>query len=255
MKPMKATTRANDLTKRVPSNTKFAHITSSINTGSKVGAKGEAPTANAVAKRRNEIFKRAKLSTLARLIKENEVSESVFALADYDDRGDAASTSAVVRAPASVSQAPTAVSATGSVVSVIESDIGFMENPDFVLFDLREEDEFMKSHIATAISYPATNIGRDKFSPELFRMKSQQDKIVIVYHDDDRTCAPFATHLVQKGWDNIYVLSGGISEARESYPEIIEGDLPAPAKSPQRPKTGMTVSSTASRSAVGGPLR
>ena len=34
-------------------------------------------------------------------------------------------------------------------------------------------------------------------------------------------------------------------EARESYPEIIEGDLPAPAKSPQRPKTGMTVSSHA----------
>merc|ERR1719465_381177 len=245
MKPMNPT-RADDLTKRVPSNSKFAHITSSINTGSKAGSKGEAPTNNAVAKRRNEIFKRAKLSTLARLIKENEVSESVFALADPDDRGDAVSTSAVVRAPASVSQAASAVSATGSVISVIESDIGYMENPDFVLFDLREEDEFMKSHISSALSYPATNIGRDKFSPELFRMKSQRDKIIIVYHEDDRICAPFATQLVQKGWDNIYVLSGGITEARESYPEIIEGDLPP--KSPERPKTGATVASTASRS-------
>jgi centrosomal protein CEP41 len=141
-------------------------------------------------------------------------------------------------------------------VSVIESDIGFMENPDFVLFDLREEDEFMTSHIATALSYPATQIARDKFSPELYRMKSQRDKIIIVYHEDDRACAPFATQLVQKGWDNIYMLSGGISEARESYPEIIEGDLPAPAKSPERPKTGATVASTASRSRVpGGPLR
>merc|ERR1719171_2307370 len=255
MKPMNPT-RANDLSKRVPSNPKFANVTSTLNTGAKVGGGGAAPTNNAVAKRRNEIFKRAKLSTLARLIKENEVSESVFALADYDDRGDAVSTSAVVRAPASVSQAPTAVSCTGSVVSVIESDIGFMENPDFVLFDLREEDEFMQSHIAYALSYPATMIGRDKFSPELFRMKSQQDKIIIVYHEDDRTCGPFATHLVQKGWDNIYMLSGGISEARESYPEIIEGDLPPPAKSPERPKTGATVASTASRSSrPGGPLR
>merc|ERR1719261_1877359 len=253
MKPMNPT-RANDLSKRVPVNKKFANITSSINTGQKAGSQGDAPTNNAVAKRRNEIFKRAKLSTLARLIKENEVSESVFALAVYDDRGDAVSTSAVVRAPASVSQAPTAVSATGSVISVIESDIGYMENPDFVLFDLREEDEFMKSHIASALSYPATQIGRDKFSPELFRMKSQRDKIIIVYHEDDRTCAPFATQLVQKAWDNIYVLSGGISEARESYPEIIEGDLPP--KSPDRPKTGATVASTASRSrAPGGPLR
>ena len=44
----------------------------------------QAPTANAVAKRRNEIFKRAKLSTLARLIKENEVSVAAETFGVFD---------------------------------------------------------------------------------------------------------------------------------------------------------------------------
>jgi centrosomal protein CEP41 len=240
------TTRANDLSKKVPQNKKYANVTSTIDTGAKI-KENQAPTANAVAKRRNEIYRRAKLSTLARLIKENEVSESIFAIAE--DSADAMSAvGAPTRTAPSVSHAPTSVSYAGSaVLSVIESDIGMMENPDFILFDLRDEDAFAKSHIATAISYPATNIARDKFPPELYRMKSQKDKVCIIYHEDDRACDQFATQLVQKGWDNIHMLSGGISEARESYPEIIEGDLPMPL-SPDRPKTGATSVSAVSRS-------
>lgn len=236
----KAIQRANDVTRKVPANPKFANVTATIDTGAKMKGGGAVPTAQSIAKRRNELFKRVKLSTLLRLVKENEVSESVFALADNDVGGDNVS---VTRAPSVTAASSAAHSVSGSVVSVVESDIGMLENPEYLLLDLREPGEFEQCHIHSSQNYPAAMIARDKYTPELFRMKSQKDKICILYHEDDRAGAPYATQLVQKGWENIYLLSGGLSDAREHYPEMLEGQMPP--RSPDRPKTGASALSTA----------
>merc|ERR1711964_922907 len=124
--------------------------------------------------------------------------------------------------------APSVVSCSGSVVSVIESDIGVLENRQLMLLDLRDEQAFRQQHIVGATHYPATYISQDKVSPEVYRMKSQPDKLLVVYHEDDRQGAAYATQLVQKGWDNIYLLSGGIADVREHYAELLD-ELSRPA--------------------------
>lgn len=46
---------------------------------------------------------------------------------------------------------------------------------------------------------------------------------------------PAATMFADKGWDNVYLLSGGLRVFAEKHPFWIEGDLPEPPISPSRP--------------------
>jgi centrosomal protein CEP41 len=47
--------------------------------------------------------------------------------------------------------------------------------------------------------------------------------MIIVYHKDERNSIPHAQLLVQKGFDNVYLLTGGIEEFVENYPEKCDG--------------------------------
>lgn len=58
-------------------------------------------------------------------------------------------------------------------------------------------------------------------------MKNRPDKLIVVYHDDDKTGASYAAVLYQKGFDNIYLLSGGIDDFYQKKPEYVVGhELP-----------------------------
>ncbi|CAE7231667.1 cep41 [Symbiodinium natans] len=67
------------LDKKVPESKKYAHIGSSIDTGASA-KKEKLHSANVMAKRKDEIFKRIRAATLVRLLQDREVSESVYAL-------------------------------------------------------------------------------------------------------------------------------------------------------------------------------
>ena len=47
--------------------------------------------------------------------------------------------------------------------------------------------------------------------------------MVVVYHFDEKKSIPYATLLYEKGFDNMYMLSGGIEEFLKSYPQLVEG--------------------------------
>ena len=59
--------------------------------------------------------------------------------------------------------------------------------------------------------------------------KNQESKLIILYDLDDKSVAQNAHTLVQRGFDNIYVLSGGLVDFAEAYPDRIEG-LPLPKR-------------------------
>lgn len=247
---MKSTFGSASDQKKIPENKKYAHVQSSLDTGATSKGRPSAPTAGEIAKRRDEIFKRIKPSTLARLVAENEVCESVYALgSDAGDRGSASSVVASKAGPSSVAATGAAAAASvasvgsvaGSVVSVITSDTTLAESRDLVLLDLREPEEYQKCHLPMADSYPSPKINRDQFSPELIRCKRDPSKLLVVYHNNDATTAQFATLLVQKGWDSVYALSGGFEEVVQSYPEVLEGEIPS------RPDTGGTARTSSSR--------
>lgn len=231
----------NPMDKKVPESKKYAHVTSSIDTGA--SAKHvSVPSAGATAKRRDEIFKRIKCSTLVRFLSERQVTESVYALGS--DAGDARSTSSVVASkalvtlssPSVVAKAPASIasvaSVPGSVLSIINSDITVSEARDLVLLDLREPEEFARCHLPLAESYPATKLNRDQFHPDLMRCKRDPSKLLVVYHSNEQTTAAAATLLVQKGWETVHALNGGFEEMAQSYAEVLEGELP------ERPETG-----------------
>lgn len=230
----------NPLDKKVPESKKYAHVQSSLDTGASAKKQGVIST-SAAAKRRDEIFKRIRPATLVRLLQEREVCESVYAMGP--DMGDGRSSSSVMASKAATTTAaPTSVvsvgSVAGSVLSVVDSDATVDDTRDLVLLDLREPDEFERCRLPLAVNYPAAKVNRDQFSPELLSCKRNPSKLLVVYHNSDQTTCGVATLLVQKGWEVVHVLTGGFEEMIQSYPEMLDGEIP------DRPATSSTVRSS-----------
>ena len=58
--------------------------------------------------------------------------------------------------------------------------------------------------------------------------KNMANKLIVVYHEDDKSGATFAKVLHEKGYDNIYLLEGGIESFYQQIPRLVEGlKLPA----------------------------
>ena len=75
---------------------------------------------------------------------------------------------------------------------------------------MREKEDYELWRIKEAINYPAANIGRDKMIPELFHFKNKPDKLIILYMNDERAGTKAAMLFAEKGYDNTFLLSGGI---------------------------------------------
>eukprot|EP00439_Symbiodinium_sp_Y106_P064302 s3157_g10.t1 len=102
------------LDKKVPESKKYAHIGSSIDTGASA-KKEKLHSANVMAKRKDEIFKRIRAGTLVRMLQDREVSESVYALGPGSEHGDRASASSVMASKAGPAAPPMSVASVGSV--------------------------------------------------------------------------------------------------------------------------------------------
>jgi hypothetical protein len=50
--------------------------------------------------------------------------------------------------------------------------------------------------------------------------------VIVIYHDDDVQAAPVASLLIEKGVDNVFVLSGGLKRFAEVHPDRLSADLP-----------------------------
>ena len=81
----------------------------------------------------------------------------------------------------------------------------------YLLLDLRDHDDYEQCHIITALNYPTAMLSRsmNNESPELLAYKNQPGKIIAVYDDDEKLGCRAATTLVQRGYDNLFLLSGG----------------------------------------------
>ena len=84
------------------------------------------------------------------------------------------------------------------------------------------------------MSFPSPNILRDKFPTEMYsfvkliltihnKQKNKESKLIIVYDSEERLGIPHAQLLIQKGFDNIFFMSGGLEEFVKVYPEMCEG--------------------------------
>jgi centrosomal protein CEP41 len=161
-------------------------------------------------KQRSELFKRIKPSMMVKLIVASqnksikEVNENEY---DYEQKV----------------KKPKEIDLDNILSNKIKSTSEELSEIDFIIVDLREEKEYHKCHIKNAISYPSSLISQDHFLKEMYTIKNKPNSIIIVYHKDDKTGSSVSDLLILKGFENIYMISGGFYDFSFSYPEYMIG--------------------------------
>ena len=163
-----------------------------------------------VYKQRSELFKRIKPAMMIKLILASqnkpikEVNENEY---DYEQKV----------------KKTKEIDLDNILSNKIKSTSEELSEIDFIIVDLREEKEYHKCHIKNAFSYPSSLISQDHFLKEMYTIKNKPNSIIIVYHKDDKTGSSVSDLLILKGFENIYMISGGFYDFSYSYPEYMIG--------------------------------
>ena len=212
--------------KKLKENPKYKQVSKVVDTGLTI-KNTQLMSDQLISKRKSELFKRLKGSTIIKLLKsakENQ-TESIYNLGNGDQNINNQNMEDQKDDNKSVASHQTNKSNMTNVTAVTYATemLGNLSEIDFIILDLREESEYDRVHIVEAISFPAVNISRDKFTQQLIMMKNKPGKMIIMYHTDERNGIPYANNFFQKGYDNVYFLSGGIEEFEKYYPEYLDG--------------------------------
>ncbi|KAF1323942.1 hypothetical protein FI667_g10209, partial [Globisporangium splendens] len=209
--------------KRIPQNPKYKSLQSKIDTGAAAN-KVRLISTKEFLKRCDETFHRVTCACLAELFNE------------YEDGGDSAGgqpemIARMVRkddgkfvmehVPAEDNQS----SAGGPRIVSYDAEEQEEYDPPYLILNTRTKEEFAANRIHRAKSFPASHLCRDMLLPEMHRFS----KLIILYDLDEKTVPQTAHTLVQRGFDNIYVLTGGLIDYADAYPDHIEG-IPLPKK-------------------------
>ncbi|NXG64378.1 CEP41 protein, partial [Hemiprocne comata] len=106
-----------------------------------------------------------------------------------------------------------------------------MPYPDcpFLLLDVRDRDAYDQCHIVGAYSYPIATLARtmNPYTSNILEYKNAHGKIIILYDNDERLASQAATTMCERGFENLFMLSGGLKVLAQKIPEgLITGSLP-----------------------------
>ena len=206
--------------KKLKPNPKYKNVSKVIDTGSTINNVAFISD-QLVSKRKSELFKRLKGHTIIKLLKstqENQI-ESIYNIGNEEMIQNNDNDNQSVYSQNTNKSNITGVTA----VTYATEMLGNLSEIDYIILDLREESDYRNCHIKEALNFPGVMISRDKFLPEMIMMKNKEGKMIILYHTDERNGVPYANLLFQKGYDNVFFLSGGIEEFMKKYPEYLEG--------------------------------
>ena len=82
--------------------------------------------------------------------------------------------------------------------------------------------------------------------------KNLKDKIIVIYDYDEKVACPMGNLFFEKGFDNVYVLSGGLQLMAESFPQLLVGEPPVPPRTPKAPVKQLSTASSSSPSTTSG---
>ncbi|GFY54337.1 centrosomal protein of 41 kDa B [Trichonephila inaurata madagascariensis] len=118
----------------------------------------------------------------------------------------------------------------------------------YLLLDVRDRDEFLRSHIKTARHYPAAMLSRSigYEIEEMKHYKNNRPELIIVYDDDESIASRVATTLVQRGYENIYLLSGGLKLGNEIFPRSLMASVVTGHSSSITPVSTVQIKTTSS---------
>ncbi|XP_077972383.1 centrosomal protein of 41 kDa-like isoform X2 [Styela clava] len=217
--------------------------------------------------RKNELFKRMKVTTFAQLV----LQVANIAMADEDEYDGIGTPRSEVTSNATLNgnhsdsgethgddnDIESVVSSRSTLQSVIsgvgEADLGGPSEPrhvaqqgnniseeemrlmqpyplcPYLVVDVRDQDEYDRGHIIGAINSPTARLSRttNNFTREMLEYKNQVGKIIVLYDEDEKLATMAATTMVERGFDNIFIISGGLKVLGQKIPEgLITGTLP-----------------------------
>lgn len=197
--------------KKVPKSIKYANVQSKLDTGVTVD-KVKYVTAREYSRRREEIFYRITTKQLYELYNEYEGDERETLAEAFGDG---------IGGP--------------RIVSHNEMAQPTYDRP-YLILDVREPEHYRKSHLFNARNFPHSYLRRDQSPPELYSFRNKPGMLIIVYCDDERISRDTGKLLVDRGTDNIYLLSGGYDDFVADFPSYVEGDIPPLSKLPPKSK-------------------
>ena len=62
---------------------------------------------------------------------------------------------------------------------------------------------------------------------EMCRLKNKARSVIVIYDDDESLACKVAATLTQRGYDNVFMLSGGLRVAQRKFPESLVAAGPA----------------------------
>ncbi|CAL1594732.1 unnamed protein product [Knipowitschia caucasica] len=250
------------LNKRVPKSTKYQHVKTRLDTGcslSKYLEKVEDLKKN-YRYRNDEIFKRLKVTTFAQMILQvASVSELDSSLSEYGSNtpeehmsvSELELQSLSSNSPSTERQEAGDVLTERSTLLSVINGVGEMSleqrpepepSPDpgpdssgpyadcpYLLLDVRDRDCYNCCHIISAHSFPIICLSRtmNPYTKEVLQYKNAPGKIIIVYDEDERIASQAATIMCQRGFENLFMLSGGLKVLSQKFPgSLVCGALP-----------------------------
>ncbi|XP_065510918.1 centrosomal protein of 41 kDa [Caloenas nicobarica] len=99
----------------------------------------------------------------------------------------------------------------------------------FLLLDVRDRDEYDQCHIVGAYSYPIATQSRtmNPYTNSILEYKNAHGKIIILYDNDERLASQAATTMCERGFENVFMLSGGLKVIAQKVPEgLVTGSIP-----------------------------
>ncbi|NXY50641.1 CEP41 protein, partial [Ceuthmochares aereus] len=100
-----------------------------------------------------------------------------------------------------------------------------MPYPDcpFLLLDVRDRDAYDQCHI---VGGKKAGIPQQPILNSSYQ-KNAHGKIIIVYDNDERLASQAATTMCERGFENLFMLSGGLKVLAQKIPEgLVTGSIP-----------------------------
>jgi len=224
--------------KKIHENPRYKHVGKTLDTGSsktKLDKKIE-DSKNNFKYQHGEIFKRMKCSTFIQLVIQVETFVEQRTLSPIQDDDET-----LPPTPRPVDEVPDTARSCDSRFSNVIRGVGELdvnkpapimeEKPEkpYLLLDVRDSDAFDKCRITGAVNFPSAMLSRAQnyFTKQVLDYINKEGRIIIIYDEDERLAQVCTTTMIERGVDNIFMLSGGLKVLHQRFPTgIIRGPIP-----------------------------
>ena len=175
------------LEKKVPKSDKYAHIQGNLDTGMNV-KKVKFISVKDFIRRRDEIHYRVSPQMLESLYSEYE--GEIHNEEDIENNGNSG----------------------GPIMVTHHSASKPIYDKPYLILDARSQGEFESGHLLQANSFPHTELLRDRLHPKIYEFRNKEQALIIVYCDNEQISRNVCKTLVDRGIDNVFLLTGGLNE-------------------------------------------